>query len=258
MRKTLMIILLLVFVLPFSTYIVNAAKDSPKHQKQLLDNQTSMALIRKNQKRWKSLTAHTDVIHSDEFGNRATSTGTTLDQVKNHSQAMIQGTVYNLQKMNSPKNMAYTKATIHVDRVLSGDESLKNKTIYVAFDGGLVPYDRWYANMNHTKRQDHEILVKNDEFMLPKIGAKVITGVIPNHLDEPLEHNESLKQSGFTIKNSYALESPQYNFWVKQPDAKKFILNNPKISRKQNRHNDLAKQLQALTNEINQKYNQKK
>lgn len=254
MKKTLMIIVaLIVFVLPLSAYSVNALNSTDaRHIKQ----EQSSKLIHKNRKIWQRNLAKADVIHSDEFANQSTVASTSLEQLQNHSQTVIQGTVFNLQKMHSPEGMSYTKATIYVDRVISGDESLQNKNIYLALDGGLVSYDCWYAkNIGKTKDPNHEMLIKNDEFPLPMIGSKVITGLVPNHLDEPSAYNAALKQSGFTINNSYAVDSPRYDFWVKEPKASKYKLNNPKL--RKITHNQRTKQLQKLTVLLNQKYNKK-
>ena len=212
-------------------------------------------LIKKNQRAWKKQISKADVIHSDEFSNTNDFVATSLGQFQNHSKSTIKGTVYNLEKMSSPKNMAYTKATIHVDKVLTGDKDLENKNIYVALPGGLVSFEHWYANMSKPKDFDHEMLVKNDEAPLPKIGSEIITGLIPNSVDEPSEYNDALKQSGFTITNSYAIDVPRYNIWIKSPTAKSFVLNNPKMNQKTTKDNSLAKSLQNLTTEINQKYN---
>ncbi len=253
MKKTLMIIVaLLLFVLPLSAYSVNALNNSNARQ---VKHEQSSKLIIRNQKIWQKHTAKADVIHSDEFNNRTAVVSTSFEQLQNHSQTVIEGTVYNLQKMSSPEEMSYTKATIFVNRVISGDKSLKNKQIYLAFDGGLVSFDRWYSHSTRPKDSDREMLVKNDEFPLPKIGSKIIVGLIPNHLDEPTEYNAALKQSGFTINNSYAIENPRYNVWVKAPNAAKYQLNNPKMRKKTNIQQ--TQDLQKLTQLINRQYNKK-
>ena len=253
MKKTLMIIVsLLVFVLPLSAYSVNALNSSNAQE---IKREESARLISRNQRIWQKHIAKADVIHSDEFSTRKAFISTSLEQLQNHSQTVIEGTVYNLQKMSSPEEMSYTKATIYVNRVISGDTSLKDKQIYLALDGGLVSFDRWYSHSGRPKDQNREMLIKNDEFPLPKIGSKIIVGLIPNHLDEPTEYNVALKRSGFTINNSYAIENPRYNVWVKAPDSSKYQLNNPKMRRQTNAQQ--TQDLQKLTQQINQKYNKK-
>ncbi|MQS75265.1 hypothetical protein [Companilactobacillus halodurans] len=256
MKKTLIALILLVFVLPLSVFGIKTLQGSIKPQAKEIGRPN--LVIKKNQNIWKKRIVNADVIKSDGFNNGKSYVGTTMDQLDNHSKAVIKGTVYNLQRMNSPKNMAYTKATIHIDKVLSGDTQLKGKNIYIAFEGGLVSFDHWYANMSKPKDFDHEMLVKNEEFPLPDIGSKIIAGLVPNHLDEATDYNMALKQSGFTIHNSYMIDVPQYNFWIKRPDADKYVLNNPKALKKSNDRPNLAAALEKLTTEINQKYNNNK
>lgn len=255
MRKTLMIFLgLLVFILPLSAYSVSVLKSSTIHQEQTNSDHSSNKIIRKNQLNWQKQTAKVDVIESDEL-TKNEFVATSMDQLKNHSKSVIKGQVYNLQKMVSPKNMVYTKATIHIDKVLSGDHSLQGQNVYIALAGGLVSFNHWYANMNHQKDDDREILVNNEEAPLAKIGSQIITGLVPNPIDESSDYNASLKQSGFTINNSYAVDNLQYNFWIKNKNQKKFVLNNPQIKKKSAKNSDLTRELDKLTTEINKKYN---
>jgi len=257
MRKTLMILALLVFVLPLSAYSVNALKNSNSNR-QVEMMQSPAKIVNKNQKAWNKLIAKADVINSDEFESKDDFAASSLTQLQNHSKSTIMGTIYNLQKMNSPENMAYTKVTVHVDKVLTGDKDLKGKNIYLALPGGLVSFDHWYANMSKPKDFDHEMLVKNDEAPLPTIGSKIITGLIPSSLDEPSEYNDALKQSGFTNKNYSAISDPRYNLWIKKKGSKNFVLNNPVLRKKADKKGSLAKSIQKLTDEINREYNKTK
>lgn len=252
MRKTLMILTLLVFVLPLSAYSVNTIKNSLHH-----DSNTSCITIKENQRKWRRQTAKANIIHSEGNGREKVPVGISLDDLKNYNQAVIEGTIYNLEKMRSPQSMAYTKASVHIDKVISGDKSLKNKIVYLALNGGLVSFDDWYSESKH-KAYGHNMLVKNDEFPLPIIGSKIITGLIPNNLDEPIELNNDLKRSGFTSKNSFTINTPQYNFWVKGPNAKEYRLNNPTLRKKNINGDYLVESLQQLTKEINRKFNDEK
>ncbi|MFH5811346.1 hypothetical protein [Companilactobacillus sp. FL22-1] len=255
MKKTLMIVVaLLVFTLPLSAYSVNSLKSIDKKSLRSEMVAQSATVIQKNQRQWHKeiFDSKVKVVHSAGFTDEFNTTSLTLDQLQNHNQSVIKGTVYNLQKMNSPKNMAYTKAKIHVDKVISGDKTMQGKNIYLVFDGGLVSFNHWYTK-EQSKNAERELFVKNDEFPLPAIGSKIITGLIPNHLDEPSDHNAVLKQSGFTIHNSYTISNPKYNLWIKNTSAKEFQLNNPKLKEKTN--NPLIRKLQSLTKQLNQKYN---
>ncbi|WCG35682.1 hypothetical protein [Companilactobacillus farciminis] len=245
MKKILLILVALGVILPLSACSVKSMqKDQSRQSKQV-------QLLEKNKQAWKKEIADADVIESDGLKGESTYVGTTLNQLKNHNQSLIKGTVVNLEKMHSPKNMAYTKATIHIDKVLSGDKTLQNKDYFVALNGGVVSFDRWYANMSKPKDFNHKMLIKHDEFPLPSIGSEIITGLMPIHLDEPLEYNSALKQSGFTIKNSFAMDGAKYNFWIRKPDTKKYQLNNPTVKKSDTQ---LAQELTKLTNEINRKY----
>ncbi len=258
MRKTLMVLALLLFVLPLSACNTSTLTNSTTNYSKTSRTDNSKRIIRRNRRIWQRQVAKADVVHSDDFRGDYVFIATSMEQLNNHSKAVVQGTVYKLEKMNSPKNMAYTKASIHVDKVISGDKTLKNQTIYVAMKGGLVSFDHWYANMSKPKDFDHEMLVKNEEFPLPSIGSKVITGLTPNHVDEPSDYNNSLKQSGFTIENSYAIVVPQYDFWVKSPNSKKYVLNNPEMRKEKTRDDNLSKGLKKMTSEINSEYNDTK
>lgn len=259
MKKILMIILSLsVFGLVLSVYSVNTLKSSmTQHQKETRTLRNTNRMINSNRKQWDKQIANADVIESNELKNDGEPIASSLEQLQNHSKLVIEGTVYNLQKMNSPKNMAYTKVELHIDKVISGDKDIQGKRIYLAMAGGLVSFDHWYANMSKPKDFNHEILVNIEEAPLPKIGSKVITGVIPNVIDESSEYNDALKQSGFTINNSYAISNQQYNVWIKNPGKKKYVLNNTKVNKRAAKNNDLTKALQKLTDQINKKYNEK-
>lgn len=242
MRKTLMIIFsLLVFALPLSAFSINSLNTT-----QQVD---VSRIIRKNQSIWKKQIQNVDIINSEEFDDNNSFVATSLDQLRNHSKSVIKGTIYKLDKMNSPKNVAYTKASVHIDQVISGDKTLKNKTVYMALVGGLVSLDSLH-NSDHSGDFNHDVLVKNDQAPLPNIGSKIITGLVPNVIDEPSEYNDALRQSGFTIHNSYAVDNQQYNLWIKKSHSQKFVLNNPKVKKQ-----SFEKKLQSLTTEINKKYN---
>jgi len=249
MRKTLIVLILLVFVLPLSAYSVNSFQGKEHH------GQISAGLIQKNQKKWHGQIKNADVVHIDDLENDKSGTATSIDELNNHSKSVIKGTVYNLEKMNSPKNMALTKVLVHVDKVISGDKSLNNTTVYLALNGGLVSFDHLYAGTSKSKDFNHEMLVKNDQSPLPSIGSKIITGLIPNTLDKQSEYNNSLKQSGFNVTNSYMIQVPQYNLWIKKKNSQKYILNNPEVHKKSVRNDELVESLQKLTNRINQKFN---
>lgn len=265
MKRTLIVLALLVFVLPLSacgskTKVSETQSQESKVQKQVKKTQDDAALIKKNQAKWAQLTKDVATVDGDGFSGDYVSIPMSLKELKKSdykSSATIKGTVYNLEQMSAPKNMVWTKATIHIDKVLSGDKSIVGKNYYVVLRGGLTTSDVFYADTNHTKEADHKILVGNPEAPLPQIGTKVITQVAKNQAPDNSEYGQNLKKSGFTDKNSREIQNLQYNFWVKAPGASEYVLNNPQIQNKKDTSEDyLAGGLQNLTKEINQKYNQ--
>jgi hypothetical protein len=179
-----------------------------------------------------------------------------LKKSNDKSSATIKGTVYNLEQMSAPKNMVWTKATIHIDKVLSGDKSIVGKNYYVVLRGGLTTSDVFYADTNHTKEADHKILVRNPEAPLPQIGTKIITNISKNQQPDGTEYSKILEKSGFTKQKTRVIQNLQYNFWVKAPGTSEYILNNPQIQNKKDTSEDyLAGGLQNLTKEINQEFN---
>ena len=248
MRKTLMtVIALLVFVLSLSACSADTVHQSTDLKLEKRAKSPSV-IINKNQKKWSKNTSHIPVIRSDaqHFDDRG-HVAQSMYQLKNVNKAVIKGTIYNLEQMNSPEDLAFTKATVHIDQVISGDESLKNKTVYLTLNGGITSSDH--------KGSNHEMFVKYDEFPLPKIGSQIIVGLLPTQLDEPTEYNQAVKQSGFNNKNFYIVNMPQFNFWVKGENDDKYHLNNPKVKKSLISDLDMRAAIVQLTKEINQKYN---
>lgn len=261
MKRTLIALALLVFVLPLSACgsqakVSETQSQEAKVQKKVQDDS---ALIKKNQTKWSQLTKDVETVDGDGFSGDYVSIPMTLKELKKSnykSSATIKGTVYNLEQMSAPKNMVWTKATIHIDKVLSGDKSIVGKNYYVVLRGGLTTSDIFYADTNHTKEADHKILVRNPEAPLPQIGAQIITQIAKNQAPADSEYGQNLKKNGFTDKNSREIQNLQYNFWVKALGASEYILNNPQMQNKKDTSEDyLAGGLQNLTKEINQKYN---
>lgn len=261
MKRTLIALALLVFVLPLSACGSQAKVSETQSQEAKVQKkaQDDSALIKKNQTKWSQLTKGVETVDGDGFSGDYVSIPMTLKELKkshDKSSATIKGTVYNLEQMSAPKNMVWTKATIHIDKILSGDKSIVGKNYYVVLRGGLTTSDVFYADTNHTKEADHKILVRNPEAPLPQIGTKIITNISKNQQPDGTEYSKILEKSGFTKQKTRVIQNLQYNFWVKAPGASEYILNNPQIQNKKDTSEDyLAGGLQNLTKEINQKYN---
>lgn len=241
MKKTLIVLTLLFFVLPLSACGSNTKTSNHQASKTESKYRPDTALIKKNQAIWDKLTKDAEVVkHNDYSGDSIVPTK--LSELKEHGD-VIKGTVYNLEQMGAPKNMAFTKAKIHVDQVLSGDKKIVGKDYYVVLRGGLTTTDIFYADMNRTREANHDILVVNPEAPLPKIGTQFITILSKNTLDDGSEFSKILLKSGFTKENSRPIFDEQFSFWVKSKSGD-YVLNNPTA----------RTGLEELTDAINEKY----
>ncbi|WDT66668.1 hypothetical protein [Companilactobacillus crustorum] len=238
MKKTLVMLMALVMLLPL---IACGKSDS--------------AAIRKNSQRWEKETKSLEVVHSNRTTNNRGYIARSMIQLKQNNKFVIQGTVSNLSKINNPKNYAYTKATIHVDKVISGDKTLQGKTIYAAVNSGITTTNKWYDNHNQTREANRDILVQYREFPLPKISSKIIVGINRTASDGPTNYyNKVLKQNKFDLKKTYDINMMQYNFWIKNPGEKKYHLNNSQADKELQSNENMKKDIKKLTGELNQKY----
>ena len=241
MKKTLIVLTLLFFVLPLSACGSNTK--TPNHQASKTESkyQPDTALIKKNRETWDKLTKDAEIVKTDDYsGDKIVPTK--LSELKGYG-PVVKGTVYNLEQMDAPKNMAFTKAKIHIDQVLSGDKKIVGKDYYVVLRGGLTTTDIFYADMNRTREVNHPILVENPQSPLPKIGTQIITVLSKNTLDDGSEFSKILLKSGFTKENSRPIFDEQFSFWIKSKSGE-YVLNNPTASTG----------LEDLTDAINEKY----
>jgi len=254
MKKTLIVLMTLIFVLPLSACSVSGLMHSIGSD--LVDKDTDqVAIIKKNSQVWEKEIAGMQVVESDEHGDSRGRIASSMTELKKSSKSVIQGTIINFEKMNNPKNVAYTKATIHIDDVISGDKQLKGQNIQMALNSGITSTTKWFADKNQTREVAHDILVQYDEFPLPKIGTKIIVGIDPAAKDEPSPYNMALKRSKFDYQKSYVAIMPEYNLWIKKSSDRKYHLNNPKVAEKLKSNVKMKQGLTKLTETINQKYN---
>lgn len=246
MKKILMILSTLILVLPLSACGIN-------NQSSKVDKQTE--IVQKNKKQWNKQIADLQVENQKGLKNSSAFIPTSMEKLKQGNANVIQGTVYNLQKMKSPENMAYTKATIHVDKVISGDKSLKGKNVFTSVDGGITTANNFYKNMNQTREANHNILVQFQEFPTPKVGAKVIVGISPvEKLNANNSYDQTLKNNKFNLAKTYYLQNVQYGLWVKNPKDDKYHLNNPLELKRLSKDLSTKNGIEKLTIELNQKF----
>ncbi|WP_334332834.1 MULTISPECIES: hypothetical protein [unclassified Companilactobacillus] len=186
MKKTLMLLFTLVFVLPLSACSSGSVSS------------INTVITKKNYNTWQQLTAQLPVIQANKEGSDQ---GFTITD-SNGKESVIEATVYNLKKMNVKANHAHTQVTVHVDRVLNGDKALQNKTIDLVFDGGVTTTNSWYKNKNQTREANHHIMVEYNK-KLPKIGSKIIIEVDPVDSNDESDKLELLRQNKMDLNKTY-------------------------------------------------------
>jgi len=245
MKRTLIILATVIFVLPLTAWMHTSGSNISNNQP---------AIIRKNSRTWKKEISDLPIIKSDGLGDSGGYIAQSMQQLKSVNDSVINGTVYSLERMESSKNLAFTRATVHVDKVISGDKELKGKNIQMVLNSGITSTSCWYADKNQTREADHDILVQYSEFPLPEIGSKIILGISSEVKNETTPYNEGLKQSGLHLKKSYIVNMPEFNLWIKDSKDRKYRLNNPKANEKLKANKEMKRKITKLTDELNQKY----
>ena len=266
MKKSLIVIALLALVLPLSACSAKTSQDTePQHQAAKPDPKVvNKSLVKKNRQNWDKKVKGTELIHVNNFTGDYIGMPKTLNdllKVKDPGYALVKGTIYNLESMTAPKNMAFTKASIKVNQVLGGSKSSLGKVINLQLYGGLISSDVYYADMDRPVEANHELLVQNDAAPLPSIGSKVIICIVPfvakKTKTSSIVMTDGMKKSGFVEGTAYDLDRMnQRNIWVKEPGADKYVMSSAMIQDKQEDDGENTAQMyQDLTNEINEKYN---
>lgn len=244
MKKTLMILMALVLLLPLSACGNKIKKD----------NQSAIMEI--NSESWKKQVKDIPIIQYSGFTESPGLIAQSMEQLKDgENKTVIKGTVYDLAKLNNLDNRVYTRVKVHVDKVISGDKTLINKSINLAMTGGITTTNSWYRNKNQTRETNHEIQVAYQEFPLPKIGGQLIVGLIPTNESEPTDYIRTMKKNNFNFKKTYDIEMPQFNTWIKNPGEREYHLNNPKADRRLAANPKMKQGIEKITLELNQKYN---
>lgn len=243
MKKILVVLIALIFVLPLAACQTSAA------------NSSNTSDIKRNANSWNKVIKDLEVVTTDNTGNDRGLIARSMKELNGANQSVIQGTVYNLSKLNNPNNAAYTKATIMVDKVINGKKSLKGKKITLVLNGGVTTTSRWYKDQNQTREAEHDILVQYSQAPLPKIGSKIIVGISPIEKKEPTTYMQTIKQNKLARSTTYDLNMPAFNYWIKNSDDKDYHLNNPQADARLKANPKMAKDIKNLTDELNQKYN---
>lgn len=207
--------------------------------------------VKINRKKWnkKVNDANVEYLPSDTNFNEVFPI--TWKDFKKANDFVVEGTVLNYEKMEGTL-VVESKVMIHVDKVIHGNQVLENQNIVTVVPTGFALSK---GTDDNTKKSD-EILYQKTSFPLPKIGAKVITGLKSNA--ERYEENPSLKKAMVKYKldgsDSYFIAWPDYNFWV-QTNNGKYVINNLDIRNMKgsNPNYDKISGLFKLTKQLNSK-----
>lgn len=203
--------------------------------------------IKQNRLKWQHLTAkmtHPKTsLSNDECGVGPASN---LETLKLSSDYLISGTVYNLERMPQSDGRAVTRVTIKVDRVIKGERKLRGKFIKTAMNSGII------------RDSGKDVLIEYDQYPLPIIGSKIITGIYKNKSDmADRTHIKYLKANGLMGSDGYGIHDQAYNVWIKNVGDDDYHLNNSAvIDRKSPEYLfPVSEDLLTLTDVINQKFN---
>lgn len=179
-----------------------------------------------------------------------------FSRLKNGNQFVIAGQVINLQPEFGLLFMTETKATIYVEKVISGDKKLQGKTIKTEFSGGLAKAKDYFNSVEGTYEGDSEgvpdpktiVYSTNPNVPMPKIGSHFIVGMKRYKPSSEYRADKLYKKYGLTTKNFYVINNPEVTYWIKK--GGEYRLNNPAFYQKKNANK--YPQIFKLTKKLNQ------
>lgn len=171
----------------------------------------------------------------------------------NSNKNVIEGTVINLEEMKD-KLGTTTKATVLVDKVLSGENSLKGKKIKTEFGGGLNKTEYVYSDVEGNYLGDKygydspntRVYVNDPNFPMPKIGSKFVTQIQKYSGRDKIQTKNYKEKYQLTPNNFYIIKDPYVLFWVEKNG--KYELNNPIFKNSKTDSN-----LDKITKQINKR-----
>ncbi|WP_195701832.1 hypothetical protein [Companilactobacillus futsaii] len=198
-------------------------------QNQQQDSKEQTKLIQKNKKVWNKRLKKAQTV---EFpGEKIISVPAgyndedmSLTRFKNGSQLVVKARVIDLKPELKRVLTPETKASIYIDKVISGDKTLQYSTIKTEFSGGLIHAKNYLVNIEG-QYTGEQFGIKNPQAIvygqtltkpMPKIGQTIILVL-------------NKRQSS---KNFYVVNNPEVTFWIKRND--KYRLNNPAFYQVQN------------------------
>ena len=260
MKKVLLLLALAMLVFPLSACNNSKPSNAGKTDTSVEEAGLNKKVISQNRVAWQKKTSGFKSVYKDGYSGDyigiAFNMKKLLDRASNDkSYAVVEGTIYNLEPMKGPKGVPLTKTSIYVDKVISGKRSLNRKVIQIPLKGGIISTDDYYldATTNKTKQ---DLLVQEKLAPLPKTGAQVIIRLTKVDFSKKNSFNNYLEKAHFNTQKSYQPMLEQFNYWIKDPGAKEFVLANSLYENQQEISEEYrASQFQKLTDHLNEKYN---
>lgn len=259
MKKVVLIVALLNILLLAGCSNANNSQNEALKLEQRQRNKK----IKHNRKIWTEKVSKAKNINNAEYDKYVTivpkgynDEDMTLNRLKNGNQLLVVAQVVNLQPELGRLWLNETKATIHVERVISGDRSLKNHNILTEFSGGLnqakdyfVSPEGKYVGTQQGFKPQTLIYSTNLTVPMPNIGQRIIVG-LKKYQPDNQSQQKFYRKYGLTPKNFYVINNPEVTYWVAKNGQ--FKLNNPAFYQKQNRNK--YPQLFKITKKLNQMY----
>lgn len=255
MKKSLLVVLLLSLVLLTSCGLKHNQSQSS------IEQQKRTQLIKKNRSIWNKKVKAAKNVNQPNYDKYLVQIpegyddeSMSLKRLKNGNQNLIVGQVLNLQPEFGRLFVIETKATVYVKKVISGDTSLKGKTIKTEFSGGLSKAKDYFNTFEgeyvgaEFGVPDKKTIIYSDSPTkpMPGIGDQIIVG-IKHYKPESEARKKMYLNYGLTTENFYVLENPETTFWVKK--KKSYRLNNPAFYLKEN--SSKIKNMLKLTEQLN-------
>lgn len=218
-------------------------------------------LIQKNKKVWKQKVKKSKTVKFP--GEQIITVPTAYNdedmswsRLKSGNQLLVKAKVINLQPELKRVLTPETKASIYIEKVISGDNSFEGKTVKTEFSGGLIYAKNYLVNVEGQYTGD-QFDIKNPQTIvygkkgtkpMPQIGQTIVVGL--NKYRANNEHRKKMYQDLGLSKDFYTLNNPEVTFWIKKNGN--YRLNNPAFYQKGNR----AKypHIFKITKHLDQKY----
>lgn len=248
-------------VLSFLAVILVSGCSLKQSQSTKMTQQQQSKLIKHNQKIWNEKIRAAQNIDNPNYDQYVTvipqgynDEDMSLKRFKSGNQLAVKARVLNLQPEVDRLLNTQTKATILIEKVLTGNKELQGKTIKTEFTGGLTTAGNYFISVEGNYEGDQvgfpnkktSIYTTTATKPMPKIGQRIILG-LKRYQPENKYRQAMLKKNGLTTKNFYVIQNPEATMWVKENG--KYRVNNPAFYLKENKTK--VKNMMKLTAKLN-------